>query len=149
MKEFAVNKRVYFDYEILETLEAGIELSGFEVKAVKAGRMHLAGAFVVFKKNEAYLLNASVAPYQAHNTPTSYDPLRTRRLLLHASEITSLVGKISRQGLTIVPIKVYTIHNRVKLLLGLARHKKKRDKREIIKKRESVRDIARAINKSR
>lgn len=143
MSDLAVNRRAYFDYEILQTYEAGIELRGFEVKAVKSGRMNLAGAFAVIKNNEAWLLNATIAPYQAKNTPADYDPSRSRRLLLHKAQIKELIGATSQKGLTIVPLKVYTKRNRVKVIVGLARHKKKQDKREVIKRREAAREIAR------
>ncbi|MDO8600354.1 MAG: SsrA-binding protein SmpB [bacterium] len=147
MNDLAVNKRARFDYEILETYEAGMELRGFEVKAVKSGRMSLAGAFVVIRGNEAWLLGAAIPPYQAANTPAKYEPERTRRLLLKKSEIRELIGKTAQKGLTLVPLKVYTKRSRVKMLIGLARHKKQHDKRETIKKRESRREIARDIQR--
>ena len=145
MSDLAVNRRAHFDYEILQTYEAGIELHGFEVKAVKAGRMALAGAFAVIRGGETWLLNAAIPPYQAANTPAEYDPLRTRRLLLHKKEIKELIGSAAHKGLTIVPLKVYSKRGRVKLLLGLARHKKAADKREVLKRREADRDIRREL----
>lgn len=145
MANITVNRRAYFDYETLETYEAGIELRGFEAKAVKTGRINLAGSFAVIKDNEAWLLNATIPPYQPKNAPSDYDPTRSRRLLLHKSEIKELIGKSAQKGLTIVPLKVYTKHNRVKILLGLARHKKGKDKRETIKKRETEREIERGL----
>lgn len=147
MKELAVNKRAYFDYEILETKEAGIELRGFEVKAVKTGRMNISGSFAVIREGEIWLLNATIAPYQPKNIPLDYDPTRSRRLLLHTSEIKELIGTASQQGLTIVPLKVYTKRNRIKVLIGIGRHKKKTDKRELIKKREAKREIERTLKK--
>lgn len=143
MVEISGNRRAYFDYQILETYEAGIALRGFEAKAIKSGRINLAGTFAVVQNNEVWLLNADIPPYQAKNTPPDYDPTRSRRLLLHKSEIKELIGKTSQKGLTIIPLKVYTKHNRVKILLGLGRHKKKGDKRETIKKREAEREIER------
>lgn len=145
MTDLAVNRRAHFDYEILETREAGMELHGFEVKAVKKGHINLAGSFAVIRGNEAWLLNATIPPYQGKNTPVGYDPTRSRRLLLHKSEIKELIGAAAEKGLTIVPLKVYTKRNRVKILLGLGRHKKKGDKREIIKRRESEREIDRTL----
>lgn len=145
MKDLAVNKRAYFDYEILETKEAGIELRGFEVKAVKTGRMNLSGSFAVIRGDETWLLNATIAPYQPKNTPPDYDPTRSRRLLLHTSEIKELIGTASEKGLTIIPLKVYTKRNRIKVLIGIGRHKKKTDKRELIKKREARREIERVV----
>lgn len=145
--ELAVNKRLYFDYEVLETYEAGMELRGFEVKAIKSGRMSLAGSFAVIRGNEAFLLNAVISPYQAANTPAGYEPERTRRLLLKKSEIQELIGKTAQKGLTLVPLKAYTKRSRVKILIGLCRHKKQHDKRETIKKRESNREIARVMQR--
>ncbi len=147
MGEISVNRRAYFDYEILDTYEAGIELLGFEVKAVKTGRINLAGAFAVIKDSETWLLNATISPHQPKNAPSDYDPSRSRRLLLHKSEIKELIGAAAQKGLTIVPLKVYTKHNRVKILIGLARHKKKGDKRETIKKRETEREIERTLKR--
>lgn len=149
MSDLAVNRRAHFDYEILETYEAGISLFGFEVKAVKTGRINLAGAYVVIRAGEAWLINTTIAPYQAKNTPVDYEPTRSRRLLLHKSEVKELIGAATEKGLTIVPLKVYTKHNRVKILIGLGRHKKKTDKRETIKRREAGREIARAIRSER
>ena len=143
MSDISVNKKAHFDYEILETYEAGIELLGFEVKSAKSGRINLAGSFAVIRNNEAWLLNSTISALQPKNVPASYDPTRTRKLLLHKSEIKELIGKSAQKGLTIVPLKVYTKHNRVKLLIGLGRHKKKDDQRETIKRREAEREIER------
>lgn len=145
MTELAINRKAWFDYEILETYEAGIELRGFEVKSVKTGHMHLTGAFAVIRNDEAWLLSATISPFQPKNTPTDYDPIRTCRLLLKKSEIKELIGKSSATGLTIMPLKVYTKHGLVKILLGLGRHKKKADKRETIKKRDVKKEIARIM----
>lgn len=145
--EYAVNRRASFDYEILETFEAGIALRGFEVKAIKSGRVSLAGSFVVVRNNEAWLINASVPPYQPANTPANYDPTQSRKLLLHKSQIKELLGSAARHGLTLVPLKMYYKNNHIKLLIGLARSKKKSDKREVIKKRETEKEIARAIKR--
>ena len=141
------NKRAYFDYEILETYEAGIELLGFEVKAIKNNRINLAGSYVVIRNNEAWLINADIPAYQPKNAPVDYDSKRTRRLLINKSEITSFIGKIHEKGLTLLPLKVYTKSkkNLIKIEIGLARSKKKADKREIIKKREIQREIRRNL----
>jgi len=143
MNYLAVNKRAFFDYEILETYEAGLELFGFEVKAIKIGRVSLAGSFAVIKDNEAWLLNANISPYQAKNTPNSYDQARSRKLLLRKSEIRELIGKASQKGLTIVPLRMYNKNRKIKLEIGVARHKKLRDKREAIKERDTKREIER------
>ena len=141
----AVNRRALYDYEVLETYEAGIELFGFEVKAIKNGRLNLSGSYVVIKNNEAWLLNAAVAPYQPRNTPADYNETRSRRLLLKKAEIKELVGKSAQKGLTLVPLRVYDKKSRIKLEFALARHKKKHDKREVIKERETKREISRAM----
>ena len=111
----AVNRRALYDYEVLETYEAGIELFGFEVKAIKNGRLNLSGSYVVIKNNEAWLLNAAVAPYQPRNTPADYNETRSRRLLLKKAEIKELVGKSAQKGLTLVPLRVYDKKSRIKL----------------------------------
>lgn len=138
-----VNKRAYFDYEILGTYEAGIELLGQEVKSIKTGRASLLGSFVVIKSNEAWLLNANIPPYQAKNVGADYDPTRSRRLLLKKSEIKELIGKSAQKGLTIVPLKIYNKNNKIKLEIGVARHKKLHDKRELIKERDMRREVER------
>lgn len=145
MNELAINRKARFDYDILETYEAGVELKGFEVKAVKTGHINLTGSFAVFKNNQIWLLNATIPPYQPKNTPADYEPNRTRRLLLKKSEIKELIGKTSQKGLTLVPLRMYNKYGRIKILLGLARHKKKADKRESIKKREAEREVKRTL----
>lgn len=145
MSESYTNRKAYFDYEILNTYEAGIELAGFEVKAIKTGHLNLLGAFIFIKDEQVWLLNAAISAYQPKNTPTDYDPTRSRKLLMHKSEIKELIGAGSQKGLTILPLKVYTKAGRIKVLIGLSRHKKKTDKREIIKKREDERKISRVI----
>jgi SsrA-binding protein len=139
------NKRAYFDYQILETYEAGVELRGFEVKAIKTGRANLAGSYVIIRDNQAWLLNADIPPYQPENTPPDYDSKRTRRLLLKKSEIGNLIGRVQEKGLTLVPLKVYTKNRKIKIEIGLAKSKKKMDKRELIKKRDIEREISRKL----
>jgi len=143
METFAKNKRANFDYEILETFEAGLALSGSEAKSIMAGRATIAGAHVVVRANEAFLVGADVPPYQAKNTSERYDASRTRKLLLNKKEISILAGSASGKGLTIIPLKLYNRGGRVKLLLGVARSKKKGDKREAVKKRETERELNR------
>lgn len=144
MSEFARNKRAYFDYEILEKYEAGIELHGFEVKAIRAGRMSLAAAHVVVRGGEAWLLNADIQPYQRANTPDGYEISRTRRLLLHKNELEYLMGKASEKGLTIVPLRCYSRGRTVKIEIGVAKSRKQYDKREVLKKRAAIRDMRHA-----
>jgi len=147
MAVFAENRKSYFDYEILETFEAGLILSGAEVKSIRGGRMNLIGSYVNFHDGELYLINASIAPYQPKNQPADYDPMRSRKILLKKSEINYLTGKIKERGLTLVPTKVYNKGRRIKVEIGLARGKKQYDKREAISRRETKRDIERKIKK--
>jgi SsrA-binding protein len=145
MDFFAENKRAKFDYQILHAYEAGIELKGFEVKAVKSGHINLAGSFVVPKGEELFLLNADIPPYQPMNTPEGYDSKRSRRLLLNHKEIGELLNKVSGEKLTIIPLKVYNKHGLLKVEIALAKPKKAYDKREAIKKRETDREIERTL----
>ncbi|SRR3990167_3330880 len=140
------NKRAYFDYNILEAYEAGIELKGFEVKSIKTGRINLAGAYAIIRDNQAWLINADIPAYQPKNAPIDYDSKRTRRLLLKKSEIKNLIGSIAKKGLTLMPLKVYTKNRKVKIEIGLGKSRKKKDKRELIKKREAKREMRRSIN---
>jgi len=135
------NKRAYFDYQILETYEAGVQLKGFEVKAIKTGRINLAGSYAIIKNNQLWLLNADIPAYQPKNTPKDYDSKRTRRLLIKTSEIKNLMGRVQEKGLTLLPLKVYTKNRRIKIEIGLAKSRKEFDKREVIKKREAQRQI--------
>jgi SsrA-binding protein len=145
MSTLAKNKKAYFNYEILETYEAGIVLFGFEVKSVKLGRISLDGAYISIRNNEAYLLNAAVPPYQSKNTPASYDPSRLRKLLLKRAEIAELTGKSSTQGLTLLPLSVYTKKGKIKVEIGVARGKRKYEKREKIKRKDAMEEIDRAL----
>ena len=133
------NRKARFNYEIVETYEAGIELRGCEVKALKSGRGDITAGHIIMRGNEAWLVNTVIPPYQPGNTPADYKPDRTRRLLLTRGEIKNLTGKIYATGLTLVPLKMYNKGRLVKLLVGLARGKKKADKREAVKKREWLR----------
>lgn len=145
MKTLSQNKKAYFNYQILENLEAGISLIGQEVKSIKSGRINLAGSYVVLKNEEVYLTGANIPPYQPKNAPLDYNPERPRKLLLKKSEIKYLIGKTKQKGLTLVPLKVYTKRGRIKLEIGIAKGKRKTDKRELIKKREADREIDREL----
>ncbi len=147
MSDIATNKKAHFNYEILKTLEAGIELAGFEVKALRAHGATLDGSFVIVRGGEAFLSNFTIPPYQAGNTPSNYDPVRLRRLLLSKKEIADLAVVDSKKGSTIVPLSIYTKDGRMKLSVGIVRGKKKFDKRESIKKRDTERDIGRSLKK--
>lgn len=147
MKVLSENRRARFDYEILGTYEAGIELRGYEVKAIKAGQANLAGAFAVPRGEELWLINMSISPYQAGNVPKDYVLDRPRRLLLKRAEIAGLIGKAKERGLTIVALSVYNKGNLLKVELGLGRGKRGPDKRESIKKRESQMEIKRTLKR--
>jgi SsrA-binding protein len=142
-KDLITNKKTYFDYEILEKFEAGIALLGMEVKSLKMNKANIVGAYVVIKHHEAFLLNASISPYQPQNTSPDYDPQRTRKLLLQTKEIDYLFGKIKQQGLTLIPLKVYNKNGLIKVEIALVKGKKKFDKREVVKKREIKKRIER------
>lgn len=139
------NKRVGFDYSIVEEMEAGLELLGFEVKSIRAGQGSLKGARVVARGGEAYLVGATIPAWQPANAPKSYDPERTRRLLLSGKEIAHISSAEGEKGLTIVPLKVYNKGRNLKLLLAIARGKKKEDKRQSIREREEKRRIQRSL----
>ena len=143
--KFAENRKAYFNYEILEKITAGIELLGFEVKAIKAGRMSLDGSYAVIRGNEAFLIGSAVTSLQPKNTPKDYDERRNRKLLLTKKEIKKLAESENQNGLTIVALSVYNVGNKIKVELGLGKGKKKSDKRESIKKRESDREIRRTL----
>ena len=145
MRNLVENKKARFNYEILETFEAGMELFGFEVKSLRAGHGSLEGAFVGIRGGEAYLLNATIPPYQPKNVPREYDPLRARRLLLTKKEIARIASFERQKHLTIIPISVYHKKRNLKLSIAIARGKKKFDKREIIKRRETDREVRRSL----
>ncbi len=149
MQAYATNERAHFDYEILETLEAGLVLSGHEVKSIKAGRASIRGAYVKILGNEAWLVGATVSPFQPGNVPADYDQQRTRKLLLKKSELKYLLGKSQEKGLTLIPVKLYNKNGLVKLEVGIGRGKKKADKREKIAKREVQRKIERTLKSGR
>ena len=143
MANYAENRKARFDYEILEKYEAGIELLGTEVKSVRSGHMSLEGSFAIIRGGEAFLINANIPPYQPKNAPKDYDPLRNRKLLLTKKEIALLAESGKNKSLTIVPLAVYNKNRKIKVSLALAKGKKKFDKRETIKKRETDREIRR------
>lgn len=143
MANYAENRKAYFNYEILEKYEGGIELSGSEVKSVRKGSMSLEGAFVIVRGGEVFLVNANIPPYQPANAPIGFDPLRNRKILLTKKEIIELEGTEKNKSLTIVPLSLYNKGRKIKISLGLAKGKKKFDKRETIKKRETDREIRR------
>ncbi len=145
MSDYIKNKKAGFDYEFLEQYEAGVVLAGHEVKAVRANMASLNGAYVIIRGNEAFLVNASISPYQVANTPKSYDPERARKVLLSRKELIELEQGSEKQGLTIVAIKWYNKGSKLKLQIALARGKKKADKRESLKERDNEREVDRIM----
>ena len=145
MEFLAENKKVFFNYEVLEKFNAGIELLGLEVKSLKAKRGTLDGAYVSMRGQEVFLLGATIPPYQPKNTPADYEPTRPRRLLLTKKEISQLIGWENKKGLTIVPLSLYNVERKIKVTIAIVRGKKKHDKREVLKKREANREIERTL----
>ncbi|MBI4155992.1 MAG: SsrA-binding protein SmpB [Candidatus Zambryskibacteria bacterium] len=140
------NKKAYFNYEILDTYVAGIELFGFEVKSLKGGQGSLEGSYVTVRGGEAYIVRMFVPPYQPANTPKDYDPYRNRKLLLTKKEIKDLETIENKKGLTIVPLSVYNKGRKIKLDIATAKGKKKFDKRETLKKRDTDKQTRREFS---
>jgi SsrA-binding protein len=140
----ARNKRARHDYEILDTWEAGLVLRGTEVKALRDGRANLTDAYGVLNEGEVFLLNLNIGSYGLGNQ-FNHEPTRTRKLLLHRREIRRMIGAIERQGLTLIPLELYFLRGRAKVLIGLGRGKKAHDKREDLKRKDADREIARAL----
>ena len=145
MPTYARNKKAFFEYEILETIEAGLVLSGHEVKAVRAGQINLTGSFIAFHHEAGWLTNAHISKYKYSGTIDNYDPEQSRKLLLNAKEIAYLQGKSQEKGLTIVPLSVYTKGRHIKVELGIGRGKKLHDKKRTKKERDIAREADRAI----
>jgi len=152
MSDLAQNKKARFDYEILDKYEAGLVLRGHEVKAVRAGQVSLKGSFISVRtkngKSELYLVGAQISPYKSAGPLPEYNQTRERKLLLKKGEINQLLGKKQTEGLTLIPLKIYTNHSFLKLEFAVARGKKKYDKREAIKRREVDRNL-RSLTKRR
>jgi SsrA-binding protein len=144
----ARNRRASFEFHISETFEAGIELTGTEVKSLRAGRTQLNEGYVRIENGEAWLLQVNISPYAQGNRQNP-EPERRRRLLLHRREIDYLDGRVRTQGLTLVPLRMYLRNNRVKLEIGLARGKKLWDKRQDVARRDAQRDMERAAARTR
>ncbi|MGX5377859.1 SsrA-binding protein SmpB [Ligilactobacillus sp. LYQ135] len=140
----AQNKKARHDYNILETIEAGLVLTGTEIKSVRASRINLKDGYAQIHNGEAWLMNVHISEYDQGNR-FNHDPLRPRKLLLHKKQINELTGKTSQQGITIVPLKVYLKNGFAKVLLGIAKGKHEYDKRETIKRRDQEREIRRTL----
>jgi len=134
------NRKAHFDYEILETYEAGIVLTGTEIKSIREGNVNLKDSYGIIRNNEIFLLNMHISEYKEGNI-FNHDEKRTRKLLLHKKEILKIRDKVELEGITLVPLKLYFSKNKVKILLGIAKGKKTYDKRESIKKRDIEREI--------
>ena len=134
------NRKAKYDYEIIEQIEAGIVLKGTEIKSIRLGNANLKDSYAIIKNNEVYLLGMHISPYKEGNI-FNHEEVRTRKLLLHKKEILKLNNKITLDGYTLVPIKLYFNKNKAKILLGLAKGKKNYDKREAIKKRDIDREL--------
>ena len=145
-RDIAVNRRAFHDYFIDERLEAGIMLTGPEVKSVRGGRANLRDGFVRVNGNEAWLENVHISPYEQANV-MNVEPIRPRKLLMHRKEIASLIGKVRQKGYTLIPLRLYFKRNHLKVEVGLARGKKEYDKREAIAERDAKREIARVMRR--
>ncbi|MDY6863802.1 MAG: SsrA-binding protein SmpB [Thermodesulfobacteriota bacterium] len=144
MRLICKNKKAFYDYEILDTYEAGISLIGSEVKSCRAGRASLVDGYARIRNGEAFLCNVHISKYIFSNQEKQ-DPLRVRKLLLHKKELKKLTGKVKEKGLTLVPLKMYIKENRIKVELGLVKGKRLYDKREAIKARDERRLLSRAL----
>ena len=147
-RDAAQNRAASHDYFLLEKYEAGIALTGTEVKSIRGGRANLKDAYGLVKDNEVWLLNAHITPYE-HGSYSNHEALRTRKLLLHKDEIRKLIGKTQQKGLTLIPTRMYFKNGRVKVAIGLAKGKKDYDKRETIKRRETERETRAAVKSRR
>lgn len=145
----AANKKAFHDYFIEEKYEAGMVLEGWEVKAIRAGRVQLSEAYVIIRQGELYLLGCHISPLATASTHINPDPVRTRKLLLHAEEIRRLIGKVERAGYALVPLDLHFTKGRIKLAIGLAKGKKDYDKRETEKKRDWEKEKAQLMRNKR
>jgi SsrA-binding protein len=143
-KILATNRKAYHDYHIEETYEAGVALTGTEIKSVRAGSVNLRDSYAQVKNGELWLLNVHIAPYEPASRQ-NVDPYRNRKLLMHRKEILRLFGRVQEKGFTLVPLRMYLKKNRAKVEIGLARGKRQYDKREAISKRDAAREIERAV----
>lgn len=145
-KLLAKNRKAYFDYEVIEKYTAGIVLTGAEVKSIKAGLVQLKGSFAEVKNKRAHIENMHVSPYK-HALNTDYNPLRKRELLLRRKELEYLGGALSQKGFTLIPLEIYLKNNLIKMLLGVCRGKKQHDKRDVMRKRDTEREIQEGLKK--
>jgi len=142
---FATNKKAHFDYEIHDTVEAGIVLKGYEVKAIKKSHMSLSGSYATFHGGELFLINTTISEYQAKNQPKNYDKNGSHKLLLKKSELEMLIRQVKEKKMMLIPTKVYLRGDKIKVEIGIGRSKKKYDKRETLKEKESRKIIKKYI----
>lgn len=148
MSDLAINKKARYDYEILESFEAGLMLLGHEVKSIRSGNVNLTGSYVIIRGNHAWLIGSHISRYKQAGPIPGYDPERGRQLLLHKKELNYLQGKATEKRLTFIPLRLYTKAGKIKLEFALAKHKKKYEKKETIKKREVEREIRSAVRRT-
>lgn len=148
-RTLAVNRKARHDYFIHDTFEAGLVLTGAEIKSIRAGQANLRDSHVVIKDGEAWVIGMHIAPYRHASNHELYEPKRDRKLLLHRWEIGRLQGRVQEKGYTIVPLRLYLSRNRAKLEIALVRGKKQYDKREALRKRDAERDIERSLRRRR
>lgn len=144
-KIVAENRQARFEYEILETFEAGLELQGTEVKSVRNGKANLRDGFALIRKGEAWLHNVHISPHETASQHFNHEPRRARKLLMHKQEIRKLMGKVDQQGLTLVPLKMYLKRGWAKVTIALVRGKKLHDKRDDLKQKQAKREIERVM----
>lgn len=144
---YITNKKAHFDYEILESFIGGIELFGYEVKSIKNNQGSLLGAYVAVRGGEAYLMGADIPPYQMTNAPKDYERTRARKLLLTKKEINQLADAEGKKGVTVIPVSLFPKANKIKIDIGIARGKKKFDKRESLKKKDTEREMRREMKR--
>ena len=140
----ATNRKAFHDYFIEDTLEAGISLKGTEVKSLRLGLANLTDSYALVRNEEVFLFNANISAYP-HGNIMNHEPLRTRKLLLHKEEIRKAIGKMTQKGFTLIPLKIYFVRGKAKVLIGLAKGKKSFDKRDTIKEKESKREVERVV----
>ena len=146
MEIYSENRKASYDYNIIETFEAGLVLQGQEVKSIRNGQINLMGSYIVFTHGEPHLVGSKVPPYQPKNSPKDYNPERARKLLLNKKEINYLLGRSKEKGFSLIPLKIFPKSGRIKIAFGLAKGKKKFDKKEKIKKKDIERDTRRELS---
>ena len=145
-KAIATNKKALYNYEIVDTYEAGIVLTGSEMKSIRAGQVNIRDGYAVINNNELWLMNTHISQYRQANRQ-NHEPLRLRKLLFHRREINKIIGLLQEKGLTLVPLRLYFLNSRVKIQLGLGRGKKQYDKRQALRKQDDERQMKRALQR--